>query len=146
MSALVQVRRTIGAPREQVFAAWTDPRLFRAWFKPRGGSIPSVELDVRVGGRYRIALERLGRIWYMVGEYVEVDPPARLVSTFGWQDVPLVRVADSLLTVDFIERDDRTEIVITHERLRTPALRALHGFGWRTTLATLERNLARATR
>ena len=146
MSTVVQVRRTIAAPREQVYAAWTEPAQFRKWFKPPGGSISHAELDVRVGGRYRIGLERLGRVWYMVGEYVEVDPPVRIVSTFGWEGVPLVDVTDSLLTVEFGERDRGTEVVITHERLASRRLRALHGVGWRMTLATLGRNLVRGRR
>jgi uncharacterized protein YndB with AHSA1/START domain len=140
VTALVRVSRVLPAPRDEVFRAWTDPELFRVWFKPRGGSIPSAELDVRVGGRFRIAIERLGFVYYAVGEYLEVDPPNRLVSTFGWERVPLVRLTDTRLTVEFVARgDDRTEVVITHERLGTRTLRALHAWGWRSTLNAARR-------
>ena len=143
-STVVQVRRTLPASPGELFRAWTEPQLFRQWFKPRGGSIPSAEMDVRVGGRYRIAVERLGHVYYAVGEYLEVDAPTRIVSTFGWEGVPLVRLSDSLLTVELVPREGHTEVVITHERLPTRALRALHGWGWRSNLKALARSLARS--
>jgi uncharacterized protein YndB with AHSA1/START domain len=146
-SALVQVRRTLDATPEELYRAWTDPDLFKRWFKPRGGSIRSVELDVRVGGRYRIAIERARQRWCQVGEYVEVDRPRRLVFTFAWESVPvpLVTHTDSRVTVEFLPLADarRTEIVVTHARLHTRTQRVLHGWGWHDTLATLQRNLTR---
>jgi uncharacterized protein YndB with AHSA1/START domain len=135
----LQVRRTLPASREEVFRAWTDPDLVRQWFKPRGGSSPGAEMDVRVGGRYRWAMKLAGHLYYAVGEYIEVDPPTRLVCTFGWERVPLVRLTDSLLTVEFVDRGDQTEVVITHERLRH---RALHDWGWRICLDQLARLVA----
>ena len=134
---VLQVRRTLPASREEVYRAWTDPNLVRQWFKPRGGSSPSAEMDVRVGGHYRWAMKLLGHLYYAFGEYIEVDPPHRLVFTFGW-DRALVRLTDSLVTVEFADRGDQTEVVITHERLANRRLRALHGAGWRTCLAYID--------
>jgi uncharacterized protein YndB with AHSA1/START domain len=136
-AAVLQVRRILSAPREEVFRAWTEPELVRQWFKPRGGSSPSAEMDVRVGGEYRWGMKLLGRVYYAFGEYVEVDPPNRLVFTFGWSRA-LVRLADSVVTVEFGDRGDRTEVVITHERLPGRTSRALHGAGWRKCLANLD--------
>ena len=136
---VLQVRRTLPGPREEVFRAWTDPDLVRQWFKPRGGSSPSAEMEVRVGGRYRWGMKLLGHPYYAFGEYVEVDPPRRLVFTFGWDRVPFMQLTDSLVTVDFADRGDRTEVVITHERLRTRTLRGMHKEGWRSCLANLEK-------
>jgi uncharacterized protein YndB with AHSA1/START domain len=99
-------------------------------------------MDVRVGGRYRWGMKLPGHLYYAVGEYIEVDPPTRLVFTFGW-DRALVQVTDSLVTVEFADRGDQTEVVITHERLRNRRLRALHGSGWRTCLANLGRQIER---
>jgi uncharacterized protein YndB with AHSA1/START domain len=141
---MVQVRRTLPAGRDEVFRAWTDPDLLRQWFKPRGGSSPGVEMDVRVGGRYRWAMKLLGHRYFAFGEYIEVDPPRRLVFTFGWDRVPLVRLIDSLVTVEFRDRGDQTEVVITHERLGSRSLRTLHEGGWQACLANLRVLLARA--
>jgi glutathione S-transferase len=131
--ALVQVRRRIPAVQEEAFRAWTDPGMVTQWFRPRGGSSPSAEMDVRVGGRYRWAMKLLGHVYYAVGEYLEVDPPNRLVFTFGWERA-LVRLTDSVVTVDFERHDDGTDVVITHERLGTRTLRAMHATGWRNCL------------
>jgi uncharacterized protein YndB with AHSA1/START domain len=136
---VLQVRRTLPAEREEVFRSWTDPALVRQWFKPRGGSSPSAEMDVRVGGHYRWGMKLLGHLYYAFGEYIEVDPPRRLVFTFGWDRVPFVRLADSLVTVEFADRGDQTEVVITHKRLDSRGLRALHQGGWRACLANLGR-------
>jgi glutathione S-transferase len=145
-TAVVQVRRVIAAPREEVFRAWTDPELFRQWFRPTGGSSPSAEMDVRVGGRYRVAMKPPGLLYHAFGEYLEVHRPERLVFTLGWESVPLVELTDSVVTVELAERGDGTEVVITHERLPTRPLRGLHRGGWRSCLRKLDRLLAAQTR
>jgi uncharacterized protein YndB with AHSA1/START domain len=134
----LQVRRTLPVVPEEAFRAWTEPSLVRQWFRPRGGSSPSAEMDVRVGGHYRWAMKLLGHRYYAHGEYIEVDPPKRLVFTFGWERA-LVRLTDSLVTVEFADRGDHTEVIITHERLPTRGQRALHAAGWRNCLVNLDR-------
>jgi glutathione S-transferase len=127
----------VDAPREDVFHAWTDPLLFRRWFRPRGTFTQSAELDVRPGGQFRVTLKSAGRVMHAFGEYVEVEPPERLVFTWGWERVPLIRLVDSLVTVEFADRDGGTELVLTHERLPSLRLRAFHRFGWTTCLDKL---------
>ena len=136
------LRRIYDATPERVFRAWTDPKLVVEWFKPRGGSGPSAEVDLRVGGKYRWGMELLGHSYYAVGEYIEVDPPKRLAFTFGWEHA-VVRLTDSLVIVDFIDHGDQTELVITHERLPNRAMRALHGIGWRGLLKDLDQLIRR---
>jgi uncharacterized protein YndB with AHSA1/START domain len=109
--AAVHITREFSAPREEVFRAWTEPELFRQWFTPPGGSAPRAELDVRPGGRYRITMKPPpGVPWgtsYVVGTYLEVLPPERLVYTFGWEQTPLLEDLgdlehlDSRVTVQF---------------------------------------------
>ena len=139
---LVQVRRIVPAQPREVYRAWTEPELVQRWFKPRGGSSAGAEMDVRVGGSYRWGMKLLGHVYYAVGEYIAVEPPDRLVFTFGWERTLLVRVTDSLVTVEFNDHGDDTEVVITHERLPGRSVRALHGMGWRVCL----RNLGRLSR
>jgi uncharacterized protein YndB with AHSA1/START domain len=147
-TAVVHVTRELRASREEVFRTWTDPDLFRRWFTPPGNASVTAELDVRPGGRYRITLERTPMVpgtSYIVGSYLEVDPPERLVFTFGWEEPPPVQglgdldTLDSRVTVQFLDRGASTEISITHERLGTPELRAFHRWGWETTLDQLAR-------
>lgn len=141
----VHVTRELPAPREQVFRTWTEPDLFERWFTPPGNASVTAELDVRPGGRYRITLERTEMIAgtsHIVGRYLEVEPPERLVFTFGWQDPPPVEgleTLDSRVTVQFRDLGASTEVSITHERLDTGELRDFHRWGWDSTLDELER-------
>jgi uncharacterized protein YndB with AHSA1/START domain len=82
----------------------------------------------------------------MVGRYVEISPPERLVFTFGWENFPTVHVDPdaTTVTVEFHERGDGTEVVLTHERQPSHRIRAFHSYGWKGSLrklgALLERN------
>jgi uncharacterized protein YndB with AHSA1/START domain len=144
----VHVTRELPAPRDQVYRTWTEPDLFERWFTPPGNASVTAELDVRRGGRYRITLERTERIpgtSHIVGSYLEVDPPERLVFTFGWEAPPPVEglealeTLDSRVTVQFRDLGASTEVSITHERLDSRELRDFHRWGWSTTLDELER-------
>jgi uncharacterized protein YndB with AHSA1/START domain len=147
-SAAVHVTRELPARREAVFRAWTEPDLFARWFTPPGNASVTAELDVRPGGRYRIVLERTEAIAgtsYIVGSYLEVVPPERLVFTFGWEEPPQLEglealgALDSRVAVGFRDLGDSTEVTITHERLESIELRAFHRWGWESTLEQLAR-------
>src|ERR1051325_1791055 len=75
----VVVTRTFNGPARIVFEAWTKPELFRRWWVPKslGTSLRSCEMDVRVGGTYRLEFEPDGMAFF--GRYLEVTPNSRLV-------------------------------------------------------------------
>jgi uncharacterized protein YndB with AHSA1/START domain len=146
VGAAVHVSRELQASREDVFRAWTESDLFAQWFTPPGNSSVTADLDVRPGGSYRITLERTQLVpgtSHIVGQYLEVEPPERLVFTFGWEEPPPVpelgdlESLDSRVTVLFHDHGPSTEVSITHERLETTELRAFHAWGWETTLEQL---------
>jgi len=151
--AVLQIRRTFRAPREAVFRAWTDPELLRQWLNGPGGRSPRAEADARVGGEFRItSTSRLGELFaklpgqesefvQMVGRYLEISPPERLVFTMGWEDFPTVHMRPdaTTVTVEFFETEEGTEVVLTHERQPNRRIRALHSWGWKGSF----RNLAR---
>ena len=122
----VVVRRFIAAPRERAFAAWLDPKSLVQWMLPGDVSNASVEADARVGGAFRIVMEH-GRggaeHW---GEYLVIDPPSLL--SFTWISAATNRLP-SVVTIEFLERDSGTEIVLTHRGL-PPAQVAPHQNGW----------------
>jgi uncharacterized protein YndB with AHSA1/START domain len=141
-TAVVHLTRRIAAPREQVFRAWTEPELLRQWFTAPGGYTPHADMDVRVGGSYRIEFRRpLGFGWttYVVGTFLEVSPPERLVYTFAWErpPPPALGMGDSRVTVEFTDLDGATEVSLTHERLDQRRLRVFHRFGWHHSLHAL---------
>jgi uncharacterized protein YndB with AHSA1/START domain len=153
---VLQVRRTFDAPRERVFEAWIDPNLLRRWLTGwRGGSSPHAETDPRVGGEFRITttswlgglvglLPGRDRYIHMIGRYLEIDPPERLVFTLGWEAVPLVHMdrEASTVTVEFKEKGDGTEVVLTHEKQPNRRVRAFHRTGWEASLRKLGKLLA----
>src|ERR671936_1824855 len=75
------VMRTFNAPARIVFEAWAKPELFKQWWVPKsmGMSLRSCEMDVRVGGKYRLEFEPDAMAFF--GTYLEVTPPSRLVWT-----------------------------------------------------------------
>jgi len=77
------VSRTINGPARIVFEAWTKPELFERWWVPKSFpfSLLSCEMDVRVGGRYRLVFGYEGSTMEFFGRYLEVTPPSRLVWT-----------------------------------------------------------------
>jgi uncharacterized protein YndB with AHSA1/START domain len=105
----VVVTRTFNAPARIVFEAWTTPELFKQWWVPKsmGMILRSCEMDVRAGGRYRLAFEPDGMAFF--GTYVEVTPHSRLVWTNDEGGD-----GGSVTTVTFEERDGKTLLVL-HE-------------------------------
>src|SRR5262245_59943407 len=78
------VTRTINGPARIVFEAFTKPELFKRWWVPKsfGLSLLSCELDVRVGGTYRLVFSHDGsEPMAFFGRYIEVTPHSRLVWT-----------------------------------------------------------------
>jgi uncharacterized protein YndB with AHSA1/START domain len=143
--AAVHVARTFPVPRERVFRAWTEPEAVSRWFGLPVGSGPSVEADVRVGGGYRITV-KVPPTWRkasVVGTFLEVDPPERLVYTFAWERMPILAfgMGDSRVTVEFREVGADTEVRLTHELLDKRRLRSFHRFGWEVSMRRLARTL-----
>ena len=105
----VVVTRTFNGPARIVFEAWTRPELFSRWWVPKsmGMTLRSCEMDVRVGGQYRLEFEPDGAAFF--GTYLEVIPPSRLVWTNeeGGEGGPVT-------TVTFEEKDGKT-LLVMHE-------------------------------
>jgi uncharacterized protein YndB with AHSA1/START domain len=98
------VTRTVDAPAHLVFEAWTNPELFRRWWVPKslGMNLVGCEMDVRVGGQYRLAFLHEGSTMEFFGTYLEVTPNTRLVWTNDEGD------GQTVTTVTFEETDGRT--------------------------------------
>ena len=122
------VRRTIRASADRVFDAWTQPEHLRAWWGPRPVTCSGAEVDLRVGGRYRIdnAIPD-GSTVVIEGEFRLVDRPRKLVYT--WRMGRDARET-SVVTVRFEERGTTTEVVIVHEQVPTEIARESHEKGW----------------
>jgi uncharacterized protein YndB with AHSA1/START domain len=76
-----------------------------------------------------------GEVFYLTGVYREVRPPERLVYTWRWEAEP--ELGETLVTVEFLDRGASTEVVLTHERFPSDAVRDQHGTGWSSCLECL---------
>jgi uncharacterized protein YndB with AHSA1/START domain len=128
---VVEVFRTIDAPREQVFRAWTDPEQLRRWWGPGEFTCPEAEVDLRPGGAYRLVMQPTAGDPFVVGGiYREVEPPARLVYTWRWETGPAADGSESLVTVEFHDRGPSTELVLTHTEFPASHGPAPYRMGW----------------
>lgn len=106
------VTRVLDAPREQVFAAWTDPGQMKHWWGPRDYPAPRCETDLRIGGAYRfVSLDTDGDEHVFRGVYQEVEPPARLVATEVYEGFP---DAEALNTATFEDLGDGHTLLTIH--------------------------------
>jgi uncharacterized protein YndB with AHSA1/START domain len=107
----IHVERVFDAPRDRVFAAYTDPALVPEWWGPRGTTTIVDTMDVRPGGSWRfVAREQDGSETAFRGTYREVTPPERIVQTFEWEGMP---GHVSVETAVFEDLGDRTKVVTT---------------------------------
>ena len=106
------VTRTVNAPARLVFEAWTKAELFRRWWVPKsfGVTLLSCEMDVRVGGQYRLVFPHEDSTMAFFGTYLEVTPNARLVWTNDEGDN-----GKTVTTVTFDENAGKTLLVV-HDR------------------------------
>src|SRR5512147_1510760 len=106
------VTRTINAPARLVFEAWTKAELFRRWWVPKsyGLTLLSCEMDVRVGGQYRLVFPHEDSTMEFFGTYLEVSPHSRLVWTNDEGDA-----GEAVTTVTFEENAGKTLLVV-HDR------------------------------
>lgn len=130
MTSELRLSRTLSSPAERVWQAFTDPAALASWLWPERFAT-TAELDLRVGGRYRI--EGPGAGMAVAGEYVAVEAPRRLVFTWRWDGEP----DETLVTVELTPTGAGTELVLVHERFTDDAQRDEHAKGWSDCLDRL---------
>jgi uncharacterized protein YndB with AHSA1/START domain len=149
----LQLSRVFDAPRDLVFKAWTDANQFKHWFGAAacgGSSLQSVNVDARIGGKYRIQLRRPdGEYFTTVGTYREVKPPERLVFTWQFEkdgsgdECGEVEPPEMLVTLEFKARGRQTELILTHEKFASVESRGRHEEGWTRCLNELGKYVAK---
>ena len=112
----VLIRREFAAPRELVWRAWTTPELVRRWWHAKRGAVTVCEIDLRAGGKWRYAmLTPDGFEVAFHGEYLEVVPNERLVSTETYEGLPegvTEEEGSSVNTATFVEADGWTTVTL----------------------------------
>lgn len=132
--SMVRLQRLLPASPQEVFDAWTDPESLEQWLCPGTVSLTRVELDVRVGGHFRIVMRDATKDLVHTGEYREITPPHRLV--FTWCSNGTYN-QETLVTVELHPRGNKTELVLTHERLPDASSAGKHEDGWQDVVRKL---------
>jgi uncharacterized protein YndB with AHSA1/START domain len=132
------VRRHIAVPRQRVFDAWLDSEAMAHWMRPGKVTHSTVTLERRVGGSFRIQMHGGdGECFDHRGEYLAIEPPSLLSFTWiseGTDHKPTV------VTIEFLEQDGGTELVLTHRQLSAKAIEGHRG-GWTDAIRVLEETL-----
>ena len=138
----LQIRRVFQAPPERLFRAWTTPEELKRWHAPGALTVELAEVDLRVGGRYRIHMREPGGAVHKVsGTYRVVEPPRRVVYTWQWEGDPV----ETQVMLEFIPKGAGTELVLTHGGFPTDDMRAHHEQGWTGILVHFAKEFAPAS-
>ena len=106
----ILITREFDAPRALVYRAWTTPELVKRWFGGNHGDVLSAEIDLRVGGCWRYVTSACdGSEAAVHGEYREIVPNERIVSTEVYEGAP---DAEAVNTLTLTERDGRTTMTV----------------------------------
>jgi uncharacterized protein YndB with AHSA1/START domain len=138
--------RLFDAPAERLFDAWTDQDQFAAWFGPPGVTTVYCELDVKVGGAWRLLGRNTERDFAVSGKYLEVIRPERLAFTFGWHDKgdhAQPRDPETVVSLDFKPVGGKTRMTMVQSRFPDQASTANHNRGWDGSFDKLDALLAR---
>jgi uncharacterized protein YndB with AHSA1/START domain len=134
------VRESIRAKPERLFAAWTEPEQLKAWWGPENVTCIGAEVELRVGGRYRIG-NRFpdGKVLWIAGRFESIEAPRKLVYTWSIEGAG---GEPERVTVEFEPLGELTEVRVTHERIADEAARDMHRLGWQGCLQGLQELLA----
>lgn len=140
----VRITRVFDAPRERVFAAWTEPEQVAAWFGPEGFDAPRerIRIDLRVGGRYELTMLRRGGGEFAIGyDIVELDEPGLIV--LRSDPMPEVGMHEpTVVRVELHADGDRTRMVLS-DGPHPPGGAAGAAAGWGGAFDTLAALLER---
>ena len=134
----LEIKRLIRAPRDRVYAAWTDPAQLKQWFGPENVQTRDLIADLRVGGKFRWDLTTAeGEKMTCRGEYREPQPGRKIVFTWQWEDDETRENHPSVVTVELADADGGTELRLRHEQLPNEDSRDGHTRGWESALDKL---------
>jgi uncharacterized protein YndB with AHSA1/START domain len=109
----ILITREFNAPKDLVYTAWTTPELVKRWWSGQRGEVTHAEIDLRVGGRWRYVMVAHGEIEVAFhGEYQEIVPNERIVSTEAYEGVPDPDGNATLNTLTLSEADGRTTLEV----------------------------------
>lgn len=133
--SILQLRKILRATRQEVFEAWTTPEFVKQWMCPGPqDAVIYVKLDLRIGGLFRVDMRlAMGNVVH-TGVYREIVSPEKLV--FTWRSLG-TRDQDTLVTVELLEHEGGTELILTQTQLPDKESTGWQTDGWRGILTQL---------
>jgi uncharacterized protein YndB with AHSA1/START domain len=128
LTGAIEITQRIEAPPEIVFAYLTDSARFTQWMGV------GAELDARPGGRYRIDVDG---VHIASGEYREVEPPHRLLMSWGWDGHPTVPPGSTTVEITLTPEGGATVLRLRHVGLPSDDERRSHADGWKQYMGQL---------
>lgn len=137
----LHLERVLPVPAGRAFDACVEADRLAEWWGPAGFTAPRVDLDVRVGGHYRIEMQPPDTAaFHLRGEFLEVDPPRRLAYTFEWEE-PDPDDRTTIVKLSFLDHGAGTRLEVDQGTFASEARLSLHEAGWADTLERLEQYL-----
>jgi uncharacterized protein YndB with AHSA1/START domain len=126
-----RIQRRFEKPREVVFRAWTDPEVLKRWWCPEGWIPLEIQIDLRVGGTYRIGMRRIDGTSpvFVKGTFLEVKPAEELAYTWQWENA-FEAMPQTRVHVQFASDGNATVVSLTHESLPEIHVCLRHRSGW----------------
>jgi uncharacterized protein YndB with AHSA1/START domain len=143
-SKVVRVTRKVRVSPDRLFRAFTTAADLERWYAPEGMTVPRVELDARVGGRFRIEMKAPdGTIHTAYGVITEFSPPHRLRHTWNWERHMDGEEGETVVTVEIRPDGEYSEVTLTHSGFATDSGAANHEKGWTSILDRLVKEYVR---
>lgn len=122
------------ADKEVVFQAWTKEEQLKQWWGLSGLTTTVEAMEVSIGGKYRFHMQAPnGQEYILEGRYIDIIPNEKLSFTWRW-----VNEGDdseeTLVTIDFVEKDGKTELFLTHSQFATMKMATRHNNNWTNVL------------
>ena len=134
----LHLERLLPAPPSLVFRMLVEPDLLAQWWGPKGFTVPSIDLDLRVGGRYRIEMQPPeGDLFWLSGEFRAIEPATRLAYTFVW-DPPDPDDQETVVSLSLRDRGGSTALTVDQAPFAAESRLMLHEQGWADSLDGLE--------
>lgn len=131
----LEISYFIESPPEEVFSAWTDAEKLVKWMGPGSVFCEEVEIDLKVGGQYRINMNTNEGVRIAKGEYKEIVPNEKLVFTWEWEGGTF---QNSLVSIVFAHQANGTLITLHHTLLPDKENTEHHTQGWEGCIIKLE--------
>lgn len=143
----LRLQRRFDASPNKVYQAWTRPEALKLWWCPAGWLPAEIEVDLRVGGAFRIGMCRESGTQRVsvFGCFLDVRPAARLVYTWQW-DGAFAAMPETRVTIEFRAVEDGTEVALTHEHIAAMPICTQHLSGWLAASGRLHDMLRRGRR